>query len=167
MARLLNYKPEGFALVEAIISLAIGLVFVLSFSTLLLYTSKVSKFNTQNLKAIFYLRETAEVAKDLEMSNWSELAASTCSFPKVCHPQIQNGAWKLVTGTETLDGIYRRSISVSQVNRNAAFNIVSSGGTPDPNTFQITTSLSWTSTFGTKTSGLNMYVHNLPKFTIF
>ena len=50
--------------------------------------------------------------------------------------------WSLAAGSEDLNG-FTRQVVVNNVSRDGQFNIVSSGGTPDPDTKKITSTVSW------------------------
>ena len=154
---------EGFALIEIIVSMAAGIIILVSFVTLAMQAKKISRSNSEKLRATLYLREMIEVAKDLETSNWGELLNLSCADPLSCHPEIVAGAWKFSANEEILDnGFFRRSLSVFPVYRNQlAFpnEIVTTGGILDPNTKKVRADISWLGEFGARTMNLETYVH--------
>jgi len=159
----LNKHKEGFALIEIMVSTAAGILILVSFLTLAMQAKKISRINSEKLRATLYLREAIEIAKDLEISNWSELSEPACAAPLTCHPEIVAGAWQLLANEETLDnGFFRRSLSVFPVYRNRLEfpnEIVTTGGVLDPDTKKVRTDISWTDEFGAKTMNLEIYVH--------
>lgn len=155
--------PEGFALIEILISTAASIVILVAFVTLAIQTKKINRINSEKLKAALYLREMIEVTKDLEISNWDELSNIACLNPLPCHPEISGSAWHFIAGEETLDHVFfRRSLSIFPVYRNRLEfpnEIVLTGGIIDPNTKKASTTISWIDEFGPKTMSLETYLH--------
>lgn len=156
-------KNKGFALIEVLVSTAAGIIILVSFITLATQAKKISRSNSEKLRATLYLREAIEIAKDLEISNWNELSEPSCAAPVSCHPEISVSTWQFFANEETLDsGFFRRSLSIFPVYRNQlAFpnEIVLAGGVLDPDTKKITAAISWLDEFGAKTMNLETYVH--------
>lgn len=164
MARYLhnNSNPRGFGLIEAIISMSIAAILVVVFTSLIVRTVAISRTNADRFRATLYLRELAEVAKDLEQSDWTVLASatSTCAFPSLCHPKVSGNTWIVASGSESLDhGAYVRSFSVLDVYRNQLTFpnvIVETPGVSDPNTKKVAGSVLWSQ----GTMELETYIYN-------
>ncbi len=153
---------KAFGMIEVLISLAIASIILVTFTSLNLYNIKISRANITKLKASMYLQELIEVSKDLEQSDWDAIVNSPCSA--ACHPQIQGGAWVLISGAETLDSdVYTRSVKFEEVHLDQlAFpnTIVASGGIVDPNTKKSIAEISWNDCFQNRTLTLETYVYN-------
>lgn len=159
----LNKKTQGFGLIEVIISIALVTIFLVTFTTLTLESMKTSRINSSELKAIMYLEELIEVAKDLEQSDWDQLINSSCYNPDFCYPAIQDNKWILLTGQEELDDTYQRFLSLENVYRNQLSfpnEIVSSGGVLDPNTKKVITKILWNNGFSSRDLTLESYLYD-------
>jgi len=165
------FKPEtknsrGFALIEVIVGIGVAGAILAAFSTIAVQTKRVSRTNMRELQATMYLREAIETVKDLEQSNWAELADVGCLAPLMCRPQISGGAWTLVSGSETLDGdTLTRSLSWENVFRDQLTFpnvIVETPGILDPNTKKVTARVTWNTGYAQRTETLETYVYHLP-----
>jgi type II secretory pathway pseudopilin PulG len=149
----------GFGLVEAVITVGISSVLLLSFMTLVIYNLKTANVYSKELTAHLYATELIEATKDLEQSNWVGILA--CASP--CHPEISGNAWILLPGEETLgSGVFTRSIVVEDVFRDQlAFpnTIVTSSGVSDPNTKKVVASVLWNDAIGNKITIIETYVY--------
>lgn len=154
-------------MIEVMVSMAIAVVLLGVFVTLVIHTSRISRANALELKGEVYLRELLETSKDVEISDWSGTFATACS--SACYGQISGGKWIFVSGTESLEsGKYTRSLSWSPVYRSSASypNTIVSTGTAgavlDPNTRYVTATVSWNSGITTRTQTLSTYIYKMP-----
>ena len=160
-----TYKSKGFAMVEVIISLAIAVILMLAFQTLLWRTARMADFSKNSFLATMYLREAIEITRDLEVSDWG-IFPTTCpsTGSQTFHPIDTGGAWSLAADEELLDGgKYTRSIVIESVFRNQlAFpnHIVSSGGSCDDNTKKAKAVIAWNDSSGLHTMDLEAYIYN-------
>lgn len=156
------FENKGFAMVEAMISLVVVALIIVTFQSLITQSIKINKVNELELKANLYLREAIEITKDLEVSDWNQLIQPACD--SACHPEIISNDWVLSAGEENnIDGTYTRNIRVRPVNRDQlAFpnQIVESGGVNDPNTKKVIVSIAWDNTLGPRNLTLETYVYN-------
>ncbi len=155
---------RAFGMIEALIGISVASVILVAFTTLNVHNIKISRANTNELRASMYLQEMIEAAKDLEQSDWEAIVNSSCFSPLICHPEIQGGNWVFVSGSESLDDdVFVRSLSIEDVHRNQLIfpnEIVSIGGEVDPNTKKIITTITWNNSFQSKTLLLETYVYN-------
>lgn len=156
----------GFSMIEALVSMSIAAIILSAFATQMIYSKRISRHNEEQLKAVLYARETIEIAKDLETSDWTKLEDPLCIFPLSCHPEQNGSEWILVSGAENLDnGKYARTLSVHPVYRDTLSfpnQIVEIPGALDPDTKKVSTEVSWTGGFGAKTARLETYVYKSP-----
>lgn len=164
----------GFALLEAMVSLAIGAALLLAFVELIQHAMKVNRAAGHRIQAEMYQREMIEVAQDLAKSNqlpsdWTAVFENPpvcATAPNTYHPEIQLNKWVLVACEEVLEGgKYKRSLSINPVCRvslSPIGDIVACPGTEDHSTKHVMTRISWDSEFGHQTSLLESYVYRNP-----
>jgi hypothetical protein len=153
----------GFMMVDVIVGIAISAVMLFAFSELLYQTIKLNSLDLASLKAQLYMNEVAEVSRELEHSQWTQLSNGTCTLSSPCHPEVQSGVWVLVPGAETLDGVYTRSLYIEDVYRDQLIfpnTIVLSSGVLDPDTKKVIASVSWNASNIVQTMALETYAYN-------
>ena len=154
-------KKNGFGLLEAIISVAIAAVLLLSLTLLTTQSAKAARSNAKTLKALIYSQELLEIAKDLERSGWdNEILKPECASPSACHPEISGGSWVLLPGAEEVEDFYTRFVTIEPVCRDAAKKIAACDGTNDsPETKKVTAILQWEEEGAPKELKLETYVY--------
>jgi len=127
----------GQSLVELLI--AIGLAAILLPALLTGFvTSREGKVGDNiRVQASSVLKETEEATRSIREKGWPAFATNGTFYPT-----ITGSAWSLAAGTETV-GAFTRQLVVSDVYRNEAGIIVSSGGTLDPSTKKVDITVSW------------------------
>ncbi len=160
-----NKKNNGFAMVEAIISVAVIILFVFAFENLIVKASAMNHINQYKFQASLYLKELIEIAVDLEQSDWDALIKSDCASPNICHPIIISNKWDLIAGEEFLENnVYRRDISVFSVCRDqlvSPSNIINCpSGVPDPDTKKVVATIFWNDGYDDNTLTLESYVYS-------
>ncbi|MBU1102324.1 hypothetical protein KJ853_01545 [Patescibacteria group bacterium] len=136
-----NQSP-GFGLVEILIAVSfIGLALA-GLITLTNLTFKLSQQAKNNLIAANLATEALEAVRAIKEESWSTISSLTIGNPY--HPQKAGLPlkWSLAAGNENLNG-FMRQVVINNVYRDGQFNIVSSGGTLDPDTKKITSSVFW------------------------
>lgn len=144
----LNRFNRGQTLVELL--LAVGLAALL-IPTLLsgFMSSRESRVQQQQrADATAHLLEIKSAVRSVREQGWTKISTNG-----VYHPVASGSAWALAAGTETINGL-TRSMDVSDVYRDAAGAIVSSGGTLDPSTKKITMNVTWSVPYSTNTSSV-------------
>ncbi len=92
---------------------------------------------SKRLEATTMLKESQEALRIIRESGWSAVATTG-----IYHPTLTGSTWNLSSGTVVSNGIMT-SIQIFDVNR-LNNQIVQSGGTYDPSTKRIVTTVSWT-----------------------
>ena len=151
---------DGLTLVEVMIATSIILVFLLAlFGTHNMYL-KTAFSGAKTVKAAYLAEEGIEVIRFLRDSSWETniLALSTAIDYSLV---FESGLWRSTTTDVFIDDIFERKIVLSEVYRNSSAEIVSSGGTLDPDTRMITVIVSWGNGTATTTKSISTYITNL------
>lgn len=150
-------KDKGFGIVEIIIAISIMSITLFAISEVSIVYLKQSGQNKDSLKALYLAEEGLEAARSARDQSWSgNIASLTMGSPYF--PTISTNKWTLSNINPGLtDNIYARQVIVTDVSRDASDNIVTSGGTNDPNTKKIISTVSW----GTKSTSLTTYLTNI------
>lgn len=158
-----NYDKKGntgLTLVEALVSTSIILVFVLALlATHNLYL-RTAFSSGEVVKATKLAEEGLEVIKFIRSSSWSSGIASL-SLETDYGLVWSAGTWQISETDFYIDGLFERKIRLSAVYRNLAGDIVSSGGTLDPETVLVISTVAWPTSSATSTKVLSTYLTNL------
>ncbi|HUD44123.1 MAG TPA: type II secretion system protein [Patescibacteria group bacterium] len=105
----------------------------------------------QQLQASTQIQQIQEAMRSIRESGWSNIATDG-----VYHPVVNGSIWTLASGSATLNG-YTQQVTISDVYRDSNDNIVSTGGTLDPSTKLLTTTVSWNTPYPSSLKSL-MYL---------
>lgn len=153
-------RDMGFTLIEAVISVAVVSVVLMSVAGISTFLSKASFENTAKIQAAFLAEEGLEVMRILRDDDWTtNIASQSAGVPFFLI--FNSGSWQKTTEVFLIDGVFERSVVLTDVYRDGSFDIVSSGGTLDPNTKKFTVSVSWFSGGATTTRSLSTYLAKL------
>lgn len=139
MKRILSgdFFQKGQSLIELLMAIGISTILLPALVTGL-YTTNTTKAQVeQRTQAQTLLKETDEAVRSIRESGWAAIANDG-----TYHPVINGSSWALASGNATINAL-TQSVVISDVERNSSGNIVTSGGTVDPSTKQIVTSVSW------------------------
>lgn len=148
-------NKNGFSLVELLVAISFVSVIITAILTMNSFNASLWKANEDKTKAYFYASESLEAMK---LISWSSLNNGDY------HLVLQNNAWTLVSGEETLENKYTRNINISSVQRE--FNInghvygdIVASGFADPDSKKIIVTISWPDKKGNiKTLSLDNYL---------
>ncbi len=142
---------NGQSLIELLLAIALSAIIIpVIFSSFI--TSREGKAQeTQRLVALPLLQEAEEAVRVIREKSWNTFATDGTYYPVV-----SGSSWMLSPGIQTING-FSRSVSIADVNRNAAGAIVQTGGTIDPSTKLVTTSVWWTTPY-ISTLSAQMYI---------
>lgn len=153
------YK-KGFTLVEIVVGVAICLIVLIGLMNAFTITLKLSLANTSKIQASFLEEEGLEAARILRDNGWTANIA-TLTPDTTYYLAYNNNTWQTTSTNSYIDSFFERKIVTSNVNRDSNQNIVSSGGTLDPNIRKITISVSWLSGGATTTKSISTYLTNV------
>ncbi|MEK9182160.1 MAG: hypothetical protein AAB781_01055 [Patescibacteria group bacterium] len=157
----ISKKPfsKGFGLVEIIIGSTILTVSLIAISTYFQKSLQLSQDSGKTVQASFLLEEGIEAVKFFRDTSWvniSGLTAGTSYFF-----QFDGTKWATTSANVFVDGVFERKLTIDNVPRDVNDDIVSSGGTDDPDTKKATVSVSWLGRNGTTTKSISTYITNI------
>jgi hypothetical protein len=135
---------SGFSVVEIILASALFLIFSGGSIVVVLQGFDANRTGTEVVVANQYAIEGIEAVRSIRNQSYANLVASgSAGLTRVASGPAF--VWTF-SGTNNKFGPnnkYTRVISISSVNRDASGNIVSSGGSLDPNTMKATSTVTW------------------------
>ena len=153
---------KGISLIEVIVGATIISVVLLSLGAVAQFSIGASKISTERLQAVFLASETIEALKTMRDSNWTtRLAPLTAG--NTYYLLFVNDHYETTTIQPALiDGKFNRYFILESVNRDSSTNdIVTSGGTNDPDTKLVKAAVEWTSRGITKIETVKTYIMDI------
>lgn len=149
---------SGQSLIELVVAIGISALLIPALFTGLLASRDGKAQLAQRSQATTLLKEANEAIRNIREKGWTTFAVNG-----TYHPQISGSSWTLANNSEVING-FTRSLVISDVFRDANGTIVSSGGTVDPSTKKVVTTVSWTLPYPSSmqsTTYLTRYLNNL------
>lgn len=138
-----NFKQRGFGLIEILLVVSVGMATFLGIEQYLNLSLKAAAQDMSQTEALYWAKSSLEQARAVRDEDWALISGLTIGnqysfLPDASTPQ------KLITqsGVRT-EGKYTVWITTSQVLRDANDDIVTVGGTIDPNTLKINSRVTW------------------------
>lgn len=150
--RLINMQAKhltsqaGATLVEVLVAIALAGILLPAFAEAILTSHASRPAAERRLAADALEREAMEAVRVVREAGWAGVSTNG-----TYHPMQSGSTWTLASGSETINGLTRQ-IVISDVLRNTSYVIVSSGGTIDPSTKHVTTTVSWTTPYPSSVS---------------
>lgn len=140
---------SGQSVIEVILAASIFMIITTGMIGLVVQGLRANRLGAEETIASFYTVEGMEAVRSIKNRSFSNLVSST----GIGLTQT-GGIWAFGGTTNTFDK-YTRTIGITEVFRDAAGNILSVGGTLDPNSKKVTVSTSWN--FGpSRTNSVNL-----------
>lgn len=140
-------KRQGQSLIEVLIALAIGALFISAAVAVIVVALRISGQNEFAQRATNLNLELMDQASIVAKDSWHNLN-SLALGPDTQYHLSETGAFLTVNaGKEDLsldNASYQRWFSLEEVQRDSNYQITESSGTVDPSTLKITTYTSWT-----------------------
>lgn len=153
-------QKKGFGLVEVLVGI---FIFSIILGALVvannMYLSGAGD-NLKSAKAAYLAEEGIEVVKTLRDIAWINISGLSTSTDYYLTFNNNTSLWATTT-TVTATDSYFRKVRLTSVSRDANGKIVTSGGTVDTKTKQVTVSVSWLSKNATTTKSLSTYITNV------
>jgi len=127
---------KGFGIIEIIVAMGIFLIIVTSGATIVIQQFNSNRLGQEETEATLFAQEGIEAARSIKNQDWANLTTGTHGLDN------SGGSWVL-SGTSNTTGKFTREVIIENVERNIGGDIVTSGGTFDPDTFKITSSVNW------------------------
>ncbi len=155
-----NSYDEGLTLAEVLVATSIILVFLLALLEVHTLYLKTALSNGETIKATGLAEESLEVMRFLRDSSWSANIAPL-SLDVDYGLVFESGVWQVTANNILVDDTFERTIVLSAVYRDSSGDIVSSGGTLDPDTLLLISNVSWPNRGATTTKSISTYLTNL------
>lgn len=160
MRRFLYNNTKGATLIEALIATSIIMAFLVALVSVHNTYLSSSFLNLYEVKATYLAEEGIEVVKGLRDASWTDNIASQTNDASY-YLIFSNGSWALTVTPLLIDSKFSRVVTFSAVNRDSSSDIVTSGGTSDPNTRKVTVVVSWPLGETTATRSIEAYITNI------
>ena len=151
-------KNKGMALVEIVIGSAIISVAILAASSAYGTYVNYAFANQRNVQAGYILEEGLEAVTFFRDTSWSgniaKLSTTTTYYLTF------SSTWATTTTAQYVDGVFLRSLTISDVKRDGSDKIAGSG-TYDPNTKLITATVAYPQGQATTTKSISTYITNI------
>ena len=152
-----NFK-KGSLLVEILIASSIIVILTLAMMNVVQKGISVSHQSLHITQASFLLEEGGEVTRILRDNAWSNI--SNLTLGTNYYPTFGNNTWTLST-TPSQVGIFTRTVTFSQVLRDAVTGDISNSGSIDTGTKLVTVNVSWSESGQTISKNLKFYISNI------
>ncbi len=134
--KVINFQ-SGALLIEILLVIALAAIMLPALLTGLFTSSQGKAQQKQRVEAVALLKEGEEIVRNIREKDWSSFSTNG-----TYHPVTSNNAWDFASGSEIINGI-TRTITISDVYRDANGVLVTSGGTIDPSSKRVYIQLSW------------------------
>lgn len=154
-----KFKREaGFLMAEVLVAASIMTVSTLAAMYITQKSVEVSNGAVRASQAAFLLEEGAEVVRILRDNGWSNITSLTAG--STYYPLYSSGSWTL-SGTPNTVGVFTRTVSISNVNRDNTTEDISANGTNDPGTKLVTVTVTWQNGGTTSSRTLSFYIMDI------
>jgi type II secretory pathway pseudopilin PulG len=127
----------GQSLIEVILAIGLSAIILPALLTGLVSSRQGKAQQSQRTQAVYLLNETADALRNIREKGWESFAVNG-----TFHPTISETTWVLTPGSATVNG-FNQSVVISDINRNANGEIVTSGGMLDLSSKKVDISISW------------------------
>jgi Tfp pilus assembly protein PilV len=153
-------NSRAFTIIEVVVVPAILLMIVLAIMNAFTAYVKSSKNSLDTVKASYLLDEGIEAVKTFRDVSWSQkIAGNTVDVP--FRISWNTDSFATTSAITLIDGVFDRTITLSNVYRDDSTKDISSSGTIDDNTRKVTVNVSWSNGGSTTTKSLSAYVTNM------
>jgi hypothetical protein len=133
----LHKHTAGQTIVEVLVAIGIAGILLPALATAVAASRAGRAQEEERVQAAALLREADEAVRSVREKGWATFAVNG-----TYKPAISGSAWTLSSGAETL-GNFTRQVVISDAQRNASGALVNSGGTVDPSTKKVVSTVSW------------------------
>jgi Tfp pilus assembly protein PilV len=155
-----NIKKGGFMMVEILVAVSIATASILTATAVAQKSIYVSRLAFHTTQAAFLLEEGAEAVRIIRDNAWSNISALTPGATYYLSFSDLSSTW-ILSNTANTVGIFTRTVSFANVNRDNLTKDIGSTGTNDPDTKLVTITVSWSEGGVTVTKNLQFYIMNI------
>jgi hypothetical protein len=156
----MNHRSHtGSGLVEVVVAASILSVIAIAFIGSFTVLARAHTKDMLTIKAELLAEEGLEALRLMKAAGWTTLSSIPTNTTRYLN--VTSTAWSVATTPNSVDGAFWRSFKVYSVMRNGTDDIVSSGGTTDPNTLLTEVTVSWLYRDATSTVSYQTYVTNI------
>ena len=157
------YKNLGFGLLEIVIAASIISGTIFSLSYVFLISNKLAAASSNKVRASFLAEEGLEALRVLRDTSWSaNIAGLSAGTNYYLSFNTVTSAWSISTSNPGyIDNLFTSTITIENVQRDANDDIVSSGGTNDPDTKKFNVSVSWLERASAMTVAVSTYLTDM------
>ncbi|MBI2610233.1 hypothetical protein HYW53_03650 [Candidatus Giovannonibacteria bacterium] len=161
--KMMKKNASGFGLIEVVIAASILSATVFSLLAVFIISNRLSMEASDRIRANFLAEEGIEAMRFLRDKSWgANFESLTPGTDYYLSFDAGTSVWSIVTADPGLiDGLFRRKVNVQSVSRDSNADIVTSGGTVDPETKKITVSIYWQERYTTPSVGVSTYLSNI------
>lgn len=131
-------NKSGQSLVELLLAMALAAILLPALLTSLVASREGRAQQKQRVEAMTLLRESEEAIRNVRENGWTTFAINGTFYPV-----ISGSNWSLASGSATINSTFIQQVVISDVYRDSNGAIVSSGGTIDPSSKKVITTVSW------------------------
>ncbi len=155
-----SLSTKGFSLIEVVVGSSVCVIILLSLMGTFALQFKLAVANTSKIQAALLEEEGLEAARILRDNGWASNIATLATSTKF-YITFDGTTWKATSTKQIIDSTFERSLMIQDVYRNGSKDIVTSGGTYDPDIKKITASVAWLQSGATTTKTLSTYLTNI------
>lgn len=157
-----KFPKDGFSVIEILILITVLVSVMGVFIGFASFSLQSSIAYKQTAQANALLQEAMEATRNFrDAVAWNDglgvMATGIAYYPKKSADNPPK--WQMLQGQETI-GIFTRSVTFANGQRDGQSNVVESGGTPDPNTKKVTAQVSWSEHSRSHSVSLVSYLTN-------
>lgn len=154
-------NQKGMGLIEIILVVGVISASFFAIGQLGFMTMKASKDRSEKARALAVAQEGVEAVRIIRDAGWTTNIVPL-TFGSTYYVATSSNQW-ILTATDPglIANMYARTVVIYNVSRDINDDIVTAGGTDDPGTKKVTTTVTWGSP--TKTLELITYITNILK----
>jgi Tfp pilus assembly protein PilV len=149
---------KGISLVEVVVGVSLIAISLIGLVGAYNFYFRIALKDTTFIQASFLLEEGLEAARSIRDNDWDSIAnlisGNDYGF------EYEGNSWQSTTTLSSIDGFFYRTFVVSNILRDSNDDI-SLSGTEDPNTKEITVTVSWFDNNSTTTKSISTYLTKL------
>ncbi len=161
-----NNVKYGFGMVEIVVAIGLWAILAGSGTILILGSLRTNRLADEQGTATHFAAEGIDAVGALRKQGWATpLLATSCTSG--CGLATSAGTWAF-SGSNNVYGKYTRQVFVNPVNRDGSGNVVTSGGSSDPDTYKVESRVTWSRGVPpiTNTASLVSYLTNYARSII-